>query len=192
MSLSMRFTERHLSSFGEHWLRFLVWGIALTVIGLFAIYASTFATLLTVVILGFVVFFGGSIMFVDTLTFWWGKWSSFLFHLIVALLYLAVGIILIMNPLEGSISLTLLLGIFYLVIGLFRMFNSSSTKTPQWGWALFNGLINFALGVLILASWPSSSLFIIGLFVGIDLVFVGWSYIMAALAGRAIANKLGR
>lgn len=192
MSLSMRFTDQHLPSFGENWLRFLIWGIVLTVIGLFAIYASTFATLLTMVILGFVVFFSGSIIFVDALTFWWGKWSGFFLHLVVALLYLAVGMILIMNPLEGSISLTLLLGIFYLIIGLFRIFNSSSTQTPRWGWALFSGLINFVLGVLILANWPSSSLFIIGLFVGIDLVFVGWSYIMAGLAGKAIAQRLGR
>lgn len=190
MSLSVRFDDQHLPKFGKNWPRFLILGIALFIIGLFAIGASVLTTLVTIVLLGFLIFFGGAVMLIDTLTFWWGKWGSFFLHFIASILYVGVGLILIMNPLEGAVSLTLLLGIFYTVIGLFRIFFSASSRMPKWGWSLFTGVVTLILGILILSSWPASSLFIIGLFVGIDLVFVGWGYIMAALAARSIRNQL--
>lgn len=189
MGFSTRFDDLHLPVFGKNWLRFFLWGIALVVLGIVAIYASTFATLLSVVLIGFLIFFGGSVLLIDTLSFWWGRWGSFFWHLLAAILYLGVGAVLILNPLEGSISLTLLLGVFYVVIGLTRIFLSSSSQMPQWGWSLVNGLITFTLGVLILASWPASSLFIIGLFVGIDLVFSGLNYMMLALAARRVSKR---
>ncbi len=192
MSLSMRFTDLHLPDFGKHWGRFLVWGIVLVILGIAAISASTFATLLSVVVLGFLIFFSGIVILLDTFSFWWSRWGSFWLHLIVALLYIAVGIILIMNPVEGSISLTLVLGIFYLIIGAFRIIFSSTARSPQWGWSLFNGFITFLLGILILASWPASSLFILGLFIGIDLVFLGWTYVMTALAARSVHERLAK
>lgn len=186
----LRFSDQHLPTFGSNWAFFLIWGILLVALGVFAIIAATAATLISVMVLGFIIFFGGTVILVDTASFWWGKWGSFFLHLIVALLYLFVGLILIFNPVQASISLTLLLGIFYVIIGVFRIGNSTSIKTPRWGWVLFNGIISLILGILILASWPASSLFIIGLFVGIDLLFVGWAYIMAALAGKAIRAQL--
>jgi uncharacterized membrane protein HdeD (DUF308 family) len=190
MSLSIRFDDQHLPAFGKNWGRFLLWGIVLVILGVVAICASTIATLISVVALGFLIFFAGAVILIDTLTFWWGKWGGFFLHLLAAILYLIVGAILIMNPIEGSISLTLLLGAFYVVIGLYRIFYSTTAQLPRWGWSLFNGIISLLLGILILASWPSSALFIIGLFVGIDLVFAGWTYIMAALAARTITHRL--
>lgn len=190
MSLSIRFMDSHLPSFGKNWLRFLTWGIILVILGLFAIYAAAIATLISVVSLGFIILFCGAVLLLDTTTFWWKKWGGFTLHFIVALLYLIVGVTLISNPVQASISLTLLLGIFYLVIGLFRIGYSISMQAPQWGWALFNGIIAFLLGALILSSWPASSLFIIGLFVGIDLVVVGWTYIMFAIAAHGIAKQV--
>lgn len=190
MSFSTRFDDLHLPVFGKNWLRFFLWGVALVVLGVIALYMTTFATLLSVVIIGFLIFFGGSVLLIDTLSFWWGKWSGFFLHLLAAALYLIVGFILIMNPLEGSVSLTLLLGVFYVVIGLTRLFFSSSSQMPQWGWSMVNGLITFTLGILILASWPASSLFIIGLFVAIDLIFSGFNYMVLGLAARKIAKRL--
>lgn len=184
-----RLGPEHLPDFGKHWSRYFILGLALVVLGIFAIMQATFATLVSIVVLGFLIFFAGAVILVDTMGFWWDRWGGFFLHLIIALLYLAVGITLIMNPVEGSISLTLLLGIFYLVVGLVRIFFSASLRSPRWGWSLINGIITFILGVLILSSWPASSLFIIGLFIGIDMVFSGWAYIMASLAGRRFLNR---
>lgn len=186
MGLLLPLDDQHLPAFGKNWLRFFIWGIALTILGLVAIGASTFTTIVSVVFLGFIIFISGVVMLLDTFTFWWKKWSGFLIHLVVALLYLAVGLMLIKNPIEGSMSLTLLLGIFYIIAGIFRLTVFSVVQAPRWGWGWFNGLITLILGVLIVTNWPASSLFIIGLFVGIDLLFSGWTYIMASLAARSL------
>lgn len=186
----MRFREQYLSAFAKNWAWFFAWGLGLIILGLFAIYYSYIATLITVISLGIVIFLGGLIVLFDTFVFWWGKWAGFFLHLIIALLYLFVGYTLFSGPLAGSVSLTLLLGIFYIVVGLFRIFYSATVRLPRrWGWGLFNGIVALLLGVLILEHWPQSSLFIIGLFVGIDLIVEGWTYVMAALGARAIAKS---
>jgi uncharacterized membrane protein HdeD (DUF308 family) len=185
----MQINSQYMAAFGKNWLWFFIWGIALMALGIIAVGATYFTTLLTVVAIGFLIFFAGAVALVDTVTFWWGKWSGFFWHLIGALLYLGVGAMLINSPIEGAISITFILGIFYIVMGAFRMALSFSMQLPRWKWMLFNGVISFVLGILIINNWPASSLFIIGLFVGIDLFFWGWAYDMAALAAKNISQR---
>ncbi len=185
----LRFPDHHLPAFGKNWRLFLLWGIALMILGCVAISTAAFTTMLSVVLLGFFIFFSGSIMALDTFTFWWNKWSGFFLHAILALLYIAAGLMLINNPVEGSISITFLLGIFYTVAGIFRIGFATSLQAPKWKWSFLNGIITLVLGILILNSWPDSSLFIIGLFVGIDLFFVGWVYVMGALAAHNVMTR---
>lgn len=180
------FRDTHLPAFGKNWGLFLLLGIALIILGCVAISAATLTTLLSVVLLGVIIFISGIVITIDTFTFWRGKWSGFFLHLLFSILYLAVGVMLIKNPVEGSISLTLLLGVFYLVIGVFRVASYTALRTPSWGWGWLNGVISLILGVLILTNWPMSGLYIIGLFIGIDLVFCGWTYVMASLAARKL------
>jgi uncharacterized membrane protein HdeD (DUF308 family) len=184
MLSSTRFIDLHLPAFGKNWRLFMLWGLALMAIGFFAIFESAFTTLLSVVILGFVILFGGCVLLLDTLSFWRKKWSAFFMHLLLSALYIGLGVMLIKNPVGGSMSITLLLGIFYLMIGLLRISFVSFVQTPNWGYGLFNGVISLFLGILILTQWPQSSLIIIGLFVGIDLVFCGMTYVMASLAAK--------
>ena len=82
-------------------------------------------------------------------------------------------------------QITLFLGIFYVLIGISRMMYSSLLRTPNWGWNFSSGILSLLLGVLIIAALPQSALFIIGLFVGIDLIFCGLTYLMVALAAKA-------
>lgn len=172
--------------FANHWKTFLFWGILLVILGSAAILSSAMATIISVVTLGVFVFLSGFVVIFDTFSFWRGKGSAFFLHLITGLLYLIVGGMLIDSPMLGSISITLLLGVFYLVLGVFRIFSFASIRSPKWGWGFFNGVISLLIGLMILSTWPSSSLFIIGLFVGIDLLFCGWGYIMVALSARAL------
>jgi len=183
---SLRFLDTHKQDFIRNSNWFLFWGVVLAALGVAAASAAAFTTLLSVVILGFIIFASGCIMLLDTFSFWRGKASSFFVHLLLAALYVIVGLVLINNPLEGSVSLTLLLGVFYLFAGVYRLTFNTLIKMPRWGWGFFNGIITLVLGLLILSSWPESSVFIIGLFVGIDLFFVGWFYIMAALAAKSL------
>lgn len=184
----MRASSIDLSVFSKHSGWFLLWGILVTLLGLAAISAAFTATMISVIFLGILILIAGSIIIFDSFTFWWGKWSGFFWHLLMGVLYFAVGFLMIDNPILGSVSITFLLGVFYLIVGLFRIIFAASSRLPHWGWGFFNGLISLLLGVLILASWPGSSLFIIGIFVGIDLVFCGIAYIMAAMTAKAMSK----
>lgn len=174
--------------FAKNWLSFFIWGTLLAVLGVLAIGFTTASTLLSIVILGFIILTGGIVVLVDTFTFWLHKGKSFYLHLIMGLLYVGVGLMLVYGPVGSAVSFTLLLGLFYTFVGFFRVIYSLTARLPKWGWGFFNGVVALVLGLLILSQWPSSGLYIIGLFVGIDLLFSGWAYIMASLGARAIVK----
>lgn len=190
MSNLLNMNRDVIASFGKNWVYFLLWGLALIILGLCAIYFATATTLISVVIIGILFFIAGIVVIIDTFQFWWRKWSGFSWHLLMGLLYLIAGILLFSGPLLGAVSLTLFLGSFFLVIGIFRIIYSLSVRFPKWGWNLFSGIISVILGCLILAEWPESSLFIIGLFVGIDLLVIGWTYVMVALTAKSLSNAV--
>ncbi|MES2219202.1 MAG: DUF308 domain-containing protein [Pseudomonadota bacterium] len=175
--------------FNKNWSLFLVWGILLVLLGALAISTSMLTTIISMIFIGALLIVGGLVILIDAFTFWRKHlWSSFWLNILVGLLYFGAGIMLVDSPLAGSVSLTLILGVFYIVVGIFRLINSLSVRQPKWGWNFFSGLLALLLGVMILESWPASGLFVIGLFVGIDLLFIGWVYIMGALAARAAVN----
>ncbi len=186
MNTLQKLDTMYLKAYSKNWGWFLIWGIVLFILGIIAIGATTFTTLFSVIFLGTLLLLSGIVIIIDAFSFWWHKWSGFFLHLLIGILYGATGVMLIQSPAIASISITLLLGIFYLAVGIFRIIYSLSLRTPRWGWGFFNGLISLLLGILILASWPASGLFIIGLFVGIDLLFCGISYIMTALAAKSL------
>lgn len=189
MRNSLRLNNEELKSLTKKWGWFLGWGMLLVLLGIVAIGAASFTTLISVIFLGLLILMGGIVITIDTFNAWWGKWLGFLLHLMIGLLYLIVGALLIRHPVSASVSLTLLLGIFYIVIGIFRLIYAASTQGPKWGWGIFSGLISLLLGVLILNSWPASALYIIGLFIGIDLLFSGWSYVMLGLSAKSWLNN---
>jgi uncharacterized membrane protein HdeD (DUF308 family) len=168
---------------------FLLWGALLVILGLLAITGTLLTTLITVVFLGTLLLIGGVIMIVDSVVFWWRRWDGFFPRLIMGILYTIAGLMLIEQPVLSSISITLVLGVFYIVLGLLRLADSFSTRAPQWGWSFFSGLIALLLGILILTNWPASGLYIIGLFIGIDLVFCGWAFVIASIAARPSSLK---
>lgn len=173
-----------LETVRKNWGWFLFWGISLVVLGLLAIGTAGLTTLISVFFLGVLIFIGGVVILIDSFTFWRHHWGSFLLHLVMGALYLVGGFLLLKNPLMGAMVLTLTLGVMYVVLGVFRIFSTTALQLPGWGWALFSGIITLVLGLLILTHWPETSLFIIGLFVGIELVFIGWAYIMLSLSAR--------
>jgi uncharacterized membrane protein HdeD (DUF308 family) len=172
----------------KNWGWFLAYGVILVILGLIAISVVTFTTIVSVVFLGALLCIGGIVVFIDSFRSWRNKTSNFVLHLIMAILYLIAGIFLIVNPISAAISITLLLAIFYIVLGIFRILGAISFRLPDWGWRLFGGLVALLLGILILINWPASSLFIIGLFVGIDLLITGWTYISLSIAAKALTS----
>jgi uncharacterized membrane protein HdeD (DUF308 family) len=180
MQLPKKLNNQELSSFSKSWRWILGWGIGFTILGMLAISFAAFTTLLSVVLVGGLILVSGLFILIDTLHCWQGK-SDFSLRCWMGVLYSLVGLILIFGPEMSSVALTLALAIFFIIIGIARIFSSTSLKLPKWQWGLVNGIITLLLGILIMAEWPASGLFIIGLFIGIDLILFGWTYVMIAL-----------
>jgi uncharacterized membrane protein HdeD (DUF308 family) len=106
-------------------------------------------------------------------------------RLLAGVLYGLVGIILLTFPLHGVLTLTLLLAILFMIIGSFKIALALYLNPlPSWGWLLFSGVISSLLGILIWAGLPGTAKWAIGLLVGIELLFSGWSMIMFAFSMR--------
>jgi uncharacterized membrane protein HdeD (DUF308 family) len=166
----------------RHWGRFLVLGIALIVLGSVALGAAWLTTLASVLLFGWLLIFSGVMETVAA--FWAGQWSGFFLHLLSGVLNVVVGVLILAHPGAVAVGLTLLLAVFFLVAGLFRIIAAFALRFPNWGWALLGGVITTILGAMIWAEWPSSALWVIGTFVGIELLFRRWGWVMFALAAR--------
>jgi uncharacterized membrane protein HdeD (DUF308 family) len=113
--------------------------------------------------------------------------GGFLPKLLVALVYLAAGIFLFVSPLEGVVTLTLVLATFLLVEGaieLYLAFQMRSTSS-NWGWVLADGIVTLLFGLLIGLEWPTSAAWVIGLILGFSIISSGVSRIMLSLTARS-------
>jgi uncharacterized membrane protein HdeD (DUF308 family) len=158
---------------------FFALGIALVLLGVVALYIDVVATtMLTVTFLGGVLIAASVVLAV--FSFLTGRWSGFLLTLGAAALSAIAGITMLSNPLVGAAAITLAIGTIFIAAGIYRAIASVVMQFPNWGWSLGNGLITLALGIMLMRGWPNSSLWFLGLFVGIDLIFHGVSWIMFA------------
>jgi uncharacterized membrane protein HdeD (DUF308 family) len=163
---------------------FLALGILLIIGGTLAIIYDVAATLLSVLFFGWLLIIVGAIEGVQS--FWQPRWGGFFLHLILGILAVVVGFHLVSSPVQGALVLTLIMAIYFMVIGIFRIITALTMRFPSWGWVLLSGVITFILGILIKSQWPATGLWVIGLFIGIDLIFSGWAYVMLSLAaGKA-------
>jgi uncharacterized membrane protein HdeD (DUF308 family) len=184
MNESLLDTKTELTGINKNWGWILTWGIALILLGLWAISAAALTTLITVIFLGSLAIMGGIIVIINAFQYWWNRWLGFAGHFIIGILYILLGFELLAGPVPGAFSLTLILAFAFILIGFYRIIFSAIYRFANWGWVFFSGLITLALGIMILAQLPNAGLYIIGLFIGIDLIFWGWSYVMMALFSR--------
>lgn len=166
----------------ETWKSFMVLGIILVLTGGFAMVFPLGVAYGIEIFVGILLVISGGAYLISLIA---THRHGFVWQLLLSLIYLGVGIMLLVYPLSGVVTLTLVLGICFLVSGSFKsIFALASRKTQGWGMVLVSGLLGMIIGVLILASWPSSSEWVVGLLVGIDLLFAGMTMIMLALAAR--------
>lgn len=174
-----------INSLSANWGWLMALGIVFILLGCVALGMSVAMTVATVLLFGVLLLLGGIVQVVDA--FRRKGWKSILFHVLIALLYLASGIMLITEPVAGSMVLTAMLGGAFLVIGVLRIMMGFQMKSAggAWGWLVFAGVVTLILGLMILLQWPVSALWIIGVLVAIEMIFHGWSYVMLALAARS-------
>lgn len=171
-----------LETLRRNWGWFFLLGIVLIILGILAIGASTVTTIVSVLFLGCLLLIGGILQIIYA--FWARKWSGFFLSLLVGILYTVLGFSFIRNPEMGALTLTLLLAAIFIVSGIFRIVYSIMLRFDHWGWVLFSGIISLILGCLIWSEWPISGLWVIGLFIGIDLLIYGWTWVVVSLAAR--------
>lgn len=174
--------SEEIDALKKEWVWFLVLGIGLVVVGMIAIGAAFFATIATVAVFGVLMVIGGIGQTISA--FWSPRWRGLFVHLLTGILYLVVGVIVIDNPVESAVALTLLMACFFVVVGLFRVVVALIERFHNWGWALLSGCIAALLGLLILEQWPASGVWVIGLFLGIEMIFNGMMWIMMSLMLR--------
>lgn len=171
------------SELRAHWGWFVAIGILLLVLGVAAVAYALTATLVSVIVIGTFMVIGAVGLIIQA----WRvkKWSGFIVWTLSGLLYGAAGLIALLNPLAGALALTLLLGAALIAAGLFRLWvwfqNRSQPGSP---WVALSGLLTLAVGILIAIGWPANSLMILGLLLGIDLLFQGWSLLFTGFALR--------
>jgi uncharacterized membrane protein HdeD (DUF308 family) len=163
----------------HNWGWFLAFGIILMLLGIAAVVRAVTATVASMVFFGWLLLFSGIIELVHA--FMVGKWAGFFLHILVALLFGITGALMVFRPVISAEAVTLVMSVFFLVAGLYQLFASMWTHLPGWGWQAANGALSAIMGVLLLMQWPASGLWVVGLFVGIDLIFYGWAWIALAI-----------
>jgi uncharacterized membrane protein HdeD (DUF308 family) len=186
--LARRVLHHELEAIRGNWGWILALGIVLIVVGTLAIGMPFVSSVASIVALSALLIAGGVVQLVGA--FWTRDWSGFFLSLLMGVLYLVVGVMFLRHPGEAMLAVTLLLACGFMIGGLFRIIGSLMYQFPFWGWTLLGGAINLLLGIYIYSQWPFDSFVIPGLFVGIDLIFTGWTWVVLALAVRNLPGRL--
>jgi uncharacterized membrane protein HdeD (DUF308 family) len=167
----------------KRWGWLLALGILLLVLGIIGLGMTVALTIASVLFFGFLLLIGGGVQLAHAFTC--RGWRSIVMHALIALLYIVAGFAVITDPLVASAALTLLIAILIIAIGVARLVMAWQLRGSRgWGWLLAAGILAVVLGLIIAAHWPISGLWVIGLFVAIEMIAHGWTLILMALALR--------
>jgi uncharacterized membrane protein HdeD (DUF308 family) len=168
-----------------HWKTFLIEGIILVILGVLAILLPPLATITFTLVIGSLFLIAGIVGLITTLYmrgmpgFWWSLFS--------AIVSIAAGVVLLLWPLSGALSLTFLLIAFFVVEGIVSIMYAIEHRNQlsgRWGWMLASGVVDLILAGIIFAGLPGTADWALGLLVGINLVFGGTAMIGMALAAK--------
>jgi uncharacterized membrane protein HdeD (DUF308 family) len=177
-----------LTNIKRNWFWFLLMGILLIVLGTMAIGRTCFFTKASMVFIGWMMIVAGGAQALNAFVNGRG-WGGFFFDLITGILYLAVGFMIVANPASTAVTLTLVIALYLIIDGGSRLAGSFYIGLPNRGWVFLGGLVSLLLGISIWQQWPYSGTWVIGLFVGIQMIMNGWSTVMLSLAVKNIPDE---
>jgi uncharacterized membrane protein HdeD (DUF308 family) len=170
----------------EHWKAFLIEGILLAILGLAAIIVPPLASLAVTILLGWLFLISGVAGL--ALTFWARQLPGFWWSLVSAALAIVAGFILLTRPVQGTLTLTIVVGVYFVAEGVATIMYALEHRrelSQRWSWLLVAGLMDIIIAAIIIAGLPGSALWAVGLLVGINLLFGGATLIGVALAAHA-------
>jgi uncharacterized membrane protein HdeD (DUF308 family) len=171
-----------------HWGLFLFEGIMLVILGVAAIIVPEIATLAFTLVIGWIFLISGGVGLVTT--FWMRHAPGFWWALLSAVIAIAAGVVLIRWPINGMVSLTLVLIAFFVVEGIATIMYAIDHRNQlsgRWGWMLASGIVDLILAGIIFAGLPGTAAWALGLLVGINMLFGGVAMIGMALAAKNAA-----
>ncbi|MEU0207582.1 DUF308 domain-containing protein [Streptomyces canus] len=177
-------TARLSRDFG--WLAAL--GVVLVLAGLVGLIYTGVATLTSMILFGWLLLIGGVVGLLHAVQ---ARGSNFFWlGVVVAALNIAAGVVVIVRPEAAAAALTMFAALLFLTGGVFRLAGSLVVRGPQFGWTLVQGAFGLLLGILVLASWPSSSKYVIGCFFSLALLFDGLGLMATGFGGRKIVGMV--
>jgi uncharacterized membrane protein HdeD (DUF308 family) len=172
-----------------YWGLFLAQGVIMIILGALAVIWPQISTVAIDIYIGWMFLLSG-IVGLATM-FLAPSVSAFLWSLLTAALSLAVGVLLLWHPVEGTVSLTLVLIAFFIAEGIFQIAAAVRYRDAfpdSWGWMLMSGIADLILAWLMISGWPGTAIWALGLIAGINLITSGLAITMAAIAGRSLVK----
>ncbi|MGA3001526.1 MAG: DUF308 domain-containing protein [Acetobacteraceae bacterium] len=177
------------NAFGAHWKLFLFQGVVMVILGVLAICAPVAASIAVAIYVGWLLLISGVIGLIAIVST--HHVHAFLWSLVTAALSVAIGVLLVLMPVQGAISLTIVLTAFFIAEGVFQTAVAIASRhvlTGTWIWMLLSGIADLVLAAIIIGGWPGTAVWALGLLVGVNLLTSGWAIVVAALAGRTMAQ----
>ena len=171
----------------KRWVWFVALGLLLVILGAIALASSVLFTIASILFFGCLMIFVGVLQTVHALIA--KRWGGFFMDLVIGLLNSAVGVMIVANPEAAAAAITLLIAMFLILGGILRIGLAFAIPFHHVFWLALHGIINVLLGIMIIQQWPLSGLWVIGLFIGIDMIFNGWSLVMLGMAAKQIPDN---
>jgi uncharacterized membrane protein HdeD (DUF308 family) len=194
--MSMKSPEREqiqsavATSLQKHWALFLIEGILLMILGLAAVIIPPLATLAAELLFGWLFLVSGVAGLITTL---WMRPAGLWWSLLSAIIGIAAGVVLLLWPLSGILSLTFVLIAFFVVEGVASIMFALEHKrelSGRWGWMLASGIVDLCLAAIIFSGLPGSAAWALGLLIGINMIFGGSALVAMALHARQVGESL--
>jgi len=173
----------------RHWGLFLLEGIVLIILGTLAVLVPAVASVAATIVFGWILLLSGAMGLIATLRA--RQAPGFGWSLLSAILGIAAGLILLLMPLQGALSLTAVLIAFLLVEGVASILYAVEHRkgsSGRWSWMLASGILDVVLGLILLAGLPGTAVWALGLLLGINMIFGGWALVWMALHARSEAT----
>lgn len=169
----------------KHWRLFLIEGVILMLLGIAAVVIPQFFSVVTVLFLGWIILLAGAIHVGRALFF--SEMPGFGLWLVLGALQIIVGYLLIADPIAGVMTLTMMMTLFFALEGVIKIYWAFMLRPlPQWNFVLFSGVTALLFAVVILVFWSETAHWLLGLFVGINMIILGWSIVKMSLSHKNI------
>lgn len=182
-------SEPLFGEMGKNWFWLLILGILFIGLGIAGLGRLIAFSVAGTLFFGALMIVGGIAQFLEAFKF--QTWKSMIFHILIAVIYVGGGIFVMQQPVTATVLLTWVLAVVFVAVGIVRIIMALQMRaTGGWFMPALGGVFSIVLGLLIYAGWPYTGLKVIGLFIAIDLILNGWSYIWIAFTARKLNKAL--